>query len=145
MDDVSEQSDSGFSDVTLYEPDHQPWSIQSTHKQSYQCFPRRGLNVSFKYASICLLRSLLLLGYATVFSGLVAYGGKCRGSKLNLCLGHFIKASVFLFWGLLSFGRYLGAWSELGWAWNKKPISQGWRKHAPTAEGVESFVIFFYG
>lgn len=61
------------------------------------------------------------------------------------CAAHIIKGSIFLIWGLLSFARYLGAWSEIGWAWNAKPKSDDWRQGAPSAEFVESFLIFFYG
>lgn len=49
------------------------------------------------------------------------------------------EGSIFFLYGLLTFGRYLGAWSEYGWAWNRAT------KKAPSAELVESFVIFFYG
>lgn len=45
-------------------------------------------------------------------------------------------------YGLVSFARFLGAFSELGWAWNR-PASQ--KKNYVSAEFVESFVIFFYG
>lgn len=82
------------------------------------------------------------------------------------CLAHLIKGAIFFFYGLLTFARYLGAFAELGWAWNVRPHprprgrrssevlkgrstldDQAWasRWQMPTAEAVESFVIFVYG
>jgi hypothetical protein len=98
-----------------------------------------------KYFHIFLLRLLPVLGYASFILGIVVYSGKCRSTYLNGCLAHLIKGSIFLLWGLLSLGRYLGAWAELGWAWNRKPETATWRRHAPTAEAVECFVITLYG
>lgn len=43
----------------------------------------------------------------------------------------------------MSFARFLGSFSELGWAWNRMPVS--YRKNIPSAEFVESFVVFLYG
>ena len=58
------------------------------------------------------------------------------------CLAHIIKGSIFLWYGLLTFARYCGAFSSLGWAWNRHPSKTAsiW-----TAEFVESLVIFTYG
>lgn len=51
-----------------------------------------------------------------------------------------------VWYGVLTFGRYCGSWAELGWAWNRKPNVAGtWREHWPSAEMVESFVIWLYG
>jgi hypothetical protein len=44
-------------------------------------------------------------------------------------------------YGILTFARYLGAYADLGWAWNRRPVG----KHGPTAEMVECGVIFTYG
>jgi hypothetical protein len=41
----------------------------------------------------------------------------------------------------VSFARFLGAFSSLGWAWNRAP--HGDRYHS--AEFVECLVIFLYG
>lgn len=52
---------------------------------------------------------------------------------------------VLLFrYGLLTFGRYLGAWAEYGWAWNHRP-QRNQSSIVPSAEFVECFVIFLYG
>lgn len=46
-------------------------------------------------------------------------------------------------YGLLSFGRYLGAWGDMGWAWNRLPARRAYK--TVSAEFVESSVIFVYG
>lgn len=61
-------------------------------------------------------------------------------------MAHTIKGSIFFWYGLLTFGRYCGAWAELGWAWNRKPNVAGtWREAFPSAETIECFVIWLYG
>jgi hypothetical protein len=53
-----------------------------------------------------------------------------------------ITGSIFFWYGLITFSRYLGAFSSLGWAWNRHPSSNSsiW-----TAEFTECLVIFTYG
>lgn len=56
-------------------------------------------------------------------------------------MAHLIKGSVFVIYGLITFCRYIGAFSRYGWAWNCQPAtSKAW-----SAEMVESFVCFVYG
>jgi hypothetical protein len=50
------------------------------------------------------------------------------------------EGGIFWCYGLATFARFLGSFSELGWAWNRAPSG-----HHVSAEFVESFVIFFYG
>ena len=58
-------------------------------------------------------------------------------------LAHWIKGGIFFWLGLFTLGRWAGSFGELGWAWNVRPRKEGkWR---PSAEFVESFLIFFYG
>jgi hypothetical protein len=57
-------------------------------------------------------------------------------------LAHWIKGGVFFWLGLFNLGRWAGSFADLGWAWNMRPRS---RKHQPSAEFVESFLIFIYG
>ena len=55
---------------------------------------------------------------------------------------------IFFLYGVITLGRYLGVFADLGWAWNVKPppaISQKWKEHVPTAEFLESLVICAYG
>ncbi|KAH8113335.1 hypothetical protein DFH11DRAFT_1841724 [Phellopilus nigrolimitatus] len=68
-------------------------------------------------------RVLLFLGYMQVLTGLVTYTGACRGSYVNGCLAHLIKGGIFWSYGLVTFARFLGSFSELGWAWNRAPRS----------------------
>ena len=63
-------------------------------------------------------------------------------------LAHTIKGGIFFWYGLLTLGRWTGCFSEMGWAWNvRPPIGVVSRRKAamPSAEFVESFVIFLYG
>ncbi|KAI0347345.1 hypothetical protein BDW22DRAFT_1321572 [Trametopsis cervina] len=85
-------------------------------------------------------RVLVFAGLFQVTTGIVIYTGGCRENYINGCLAHLIKGGIFWCYGLVSFARFLGAFSELGWAWNRAPS----RKY-PSAEFVECFVIFFYG
>ncbi|KAH9062182.1 hypothetical protein EDB87DRAFT_1559375 [Lactarius vividus] len=85
-------------------------------------------------------RTLVLAGFAQLMHGVVIYTGGCRENYLNGCLAHIIKGGIFWCYGLFTFARFLGSFSELGWAWNRAPTGQ----HV-SAEFVESFVIFFYG
>lgn len=51
---------------------------------------------------------------------------------------------MFFWLGLLTLGRWSGSFAELGWAWNVRP-KQNDKKWRPSAEFVESFLIFLYG
>ncbi|EJD00923.1 uncharacterized protein FOMMEDRAFT_147616 [Fomitiporia mediterranea MF3/22] len=86
-------------------------------------------------------RILVFMGYMQFITGLVAYTGVCRDSYVNGCLAHLIKGGIFWCYGLVTFARFLGSFAELGWAWNRAPRAI----NAPTAEFVESLVIFVYG
>jgi len=55
-------------------------------------------------------------------------------------LNNFAEGGIFWCYGLVTFARYLGSFSELGWAWNISPDGP----HV-SAEFVESLVIFLYG
>jgi hypothetical protein len=59
-----------------------------------------------------------------------------------------VKGGIFFWYGLLTLGRWMGCFAELGWAWNVKPdrseVGQ-WKAYIPSAEFVESFVIWLYG
>ncbi|KAF8324437.1 uncharacterized protein EI90DRAFT_2934701 [Cantharellus anzutake] len=87
---------------------------------------------------------LVALGFAQLLSGVAVYSGICHGGYLNGCLAHFIKGGVFFIYGILTFCRYLGAFAKYGWAWNRVTTTS---RHfgGPTAEMVESTVIFTYG
>lgn len=108
-----------------------------------------------RYTRVVAARSLPVLAFATSYTGLAVYTGSCRGGYKNVCLAHGIKGGIFFWFGLLTFGRYLGAYADCGWAWNKRPSVQAarstsrsqsaWRRSMPSAEFVECLVIFIYG
>ena len=52
----------------------------------------------------------------------------------------FAEGGIFWCYGLVTFARFLGAFSEFGWAWNRSP-----KGSTVSAEFVESAVIFIYG
>jgi hypothetical protein len=93
-------------------------------------------------------RTLLAQGLVAIANGTVVYGGIGRGEAVFNVLAHYIKGGIFLFYGFLTLGRWMGAFADLGWAWNVKPSKEivGRRKAAlPSAEFTESFVIWLYG
>lgn len=51
---------------------------------------------------------------------------------------------MFFWLGLFNLGRWSGAFADLGWAWNIMP-KKTQRRWRPSAEFVESALIFFYG
>ena len=65
-----------------------------------------------------------------------------------MCLSNF-PGGIFFNYGVITLGRYLGVFADLGWAWNLKPpgamTGQKWKDRAPSAEFVESFFICLYG
>jgi len=89
---------------------------------------------------VSIERSLVIAAFVQFLSGTAVYTGACRGNYLNGCLAHLIKGGIFWAYGLASFGRFLGIYAELGWAWNS-PRHKG----IVSFEFVESFIIFLYG
>ena len=53
----------------------------------------------------------------------------------------FIEGGIFWCYGLVTWARFLGSFSDLGWAWNRSPRANS----LPSAEFIESTVIFIYG
>ena len=117
--------------------------------------------------SIALLdRTIILLGFIAITTGVVVYGGVFvssfnrhpsqggvtdfiqRGNNVFNGLAHFVKGGIFFWYGLLTLGRWMGCFAEIGWAWNLKPpvgIVTSRKARVPSAEFVESFIIFLYG
>ncbi|KAJ5986049.1 hypothetical protein N7451_010414 [Penicillium sp. IBT 35674x] len=92
-------------------------------------------------------RIILPFGFIATATGAVTYGGIFHGNEIFNGLAHFIKGGIFFWYGVLTVGRFIGAWADLGWAWNKKPPAcvVGWKAKVPSGEFVESFVIWLYG
>lgn len=85
-------------------------------------------------------RTQIIFAYVTMLAGIVTYTGMCRAGLINSCAAHYIKGSIFFWYGVLTFARYLGAYADLGWAWNRRPS-----RNSVSAEMVECAVIFTYG
>ncbi|KAL4993378.1 hypothetical protein BDV10DRAFT_179247 [Aspergillus recurvatus] len=92
-------------------------------------------------------RVILPLGSIALVSGGVTYGGIMRGREVFNGLAHFIKGGIFFWYGLITLGRMIGCWADLGWAWNVKPPREivGWKAKIRSGEFTESAVIFSYG
>jgi hypothetical protein len=89
----------------------------------------------------CIDRSILILGFVALTTGIVTYGGFFKGSLVFSGLAHWIKGGIFFWYGILTLGRWAGCFADIGWAWNIKPSNS----RRPSAEFAESFLIFFYG
>ncbi|KIH88987.1 integral membrane protein [Sporothrix brasiliensis 5110] len=89
-------------------------------------------------------RTSMILGFIAFTLGIIAYGRFFEGHGIFSGLAHWIKGGIFFWLGIFTLGRWAGCFGEWGWAWNVRPKSpsQKWR---PSAEFVESFLIFFYG
>lgn len=113
--------------------------------------PRLAAAASLLYTMVS--RGLVPLSFAVMYVALAVYTGACRKEYQNTCLAHGIKGGIFFWYGVLSFVRFLGAFGEYGWAWNKRPTLTNtqksrvayWRRTMPSAEFVECLVIFLYG
>ncbi len=71
-----------------------------------------------------------------------------QGNAVFNVLAHYIKGGIFFLYGLLTLGRWTGAFADFGWAWNAKPSKEvvgRWKASLPSAEFTESFVIWLYG
>lgn len=107
-----------------------------------------GIATAIRFVQIVLEKFLLLLGFAALVTGFVTYGGIFRGQEVFSGAAHYVKGAIFFWYGLLTLGRWMGAFAEFGWAWNlrpQQPIVSRWKTLVPSAEFTESFVIWFYG
>lgn len=101
-----------------------------------------------RFSQIVIEKFLLLLGFLAIATGFITWGGLFKGREVFSGAAHFIKGGIFFWYGLLTLGRWMGAFSEFGWAWNIRPaypLVSRWKTRIPSAEFTESFVIFLYG
>ncbi|KAF2170697.1 hypothetical protein M409DRAFT_51694 [Zasmidium cellare ATCC 36951] len=101
-----------------------------------------------RFCQIVLEKFLLLLGFAALTTGFIVSGGLFRNRQIFSGLAHYIKGGIFVWYGLLTLGRWMGAFTEFGWAWNvrpQRPVVSKWKSRVPSAEFTESFVIWLYG
>ncbi|KAJ7086751.1 cytoplasmic protein [Mycena epipterygia] len=127
-----------MSDGTLFGPasPHSDETLHDIHFAPRISLLRRIAGAAFAATE----RALVFAGFGLFLTGIVIYTGGCRQKYVNGCLAHLIKGGIFWSYGLVTFARFLGWCSELGWSWNRAPAS-GY----PTAEFVESFLFFLYG
>lgn len=101
-----------------------------------------------RFIQIFLEKVLLLLGFAALTTGFVVSGGIFRDRQVFSGLAHYIKGGIFVWYGLLTLGRWMGAFTEFGWGWNIRPnypLVAKLKSMVPSAEFTESFVIWLYG
>ncbi|KAJ4384418.1 hypothetical protein N0V86_000017 [Didymella sp. IMI 355093] len=97
---------------------------------------------------VIIERTIIVQGLVAILTGTVVYGGIAHGGAVFNVLAHYIKGGIFFVYGFLTLGRWMGAFADLGWAWNMKPSKDVVGRHKtnlPSAEFTESFVIFLYG
>ncbi|CAO0789378.1 unnamed protein product [Mucor circinelloides] len=93
-----------------------------------------------RYFHMIMGRTFIVLIFVQTLSGLVVYHGVCRSWEVLGCIAHLIKGGIFYFYGIATFGRYLGAFANRGWAWNRVDGASGY-----SFEMIESSLIFVYG
>ncbi|KAI9473818.1 MAG: hypothetical protein EXX96DRAFT_579473 [Benjaminiella poitrasii] len=94
-----------------------------------------------RYFHLIMGRTFIVLIFVQTLSGLVVYHGVCRSWEVLGCIAHLIKGGIFFFYGVVTFGRYLGAFANKGWAWNY--MEEGVSSFS--FEMIESCLIFTYG
>ncbi|KAG0167325.1 hypothetical protein DFQ28_005178 [Apophysomyces sp. BC1034] len=93
-----------------------------------------------RWFHLLLGRVFIVLIFTQTVSGMVVYHGVCRSWDVLGCTAHLIKGGIFFFYGTLTFARYLGAFADRGWAWNRADGASRF-----SFEMVESSLIFVYG
>ncbi|KAI8385710.1 hypothetical protein BD560DRAFT_481355 [Blakeslea trispora] len=100
----------------------------------------RFTTVVCRYYHQVMGRTFVVLIFVQTLSGLVVYHGVCRSWEVLGCIAHLIKGGIFFFYGIGTFGRYLGAFSNRGWAWNRVENGSSF-----SFEMIECSLIFVYG
>ncbi|KAI4716928.1 hypothetical protein E4T48_06898 [Aureobasidium sp. EXF-10727] len=103
---------------------------------------------AFRVIFTLIERCMPVLGFVSLISGGVVFGGLYRERLIFSGMAHAVKGGIFFWYGILTLGRWMGAFADFGWAWNVKPQHPMVSRFAaglPSAEFVESFVIFLYG
>ncbi|RGB27153.1 hypothetical protein C1646_769504 [Rhizophagus diaphanus] len=95
---------------------------------------------------------LILFIYTQFLLGFITLSDTCHGESIGNCLAHYIKGSIFFWFGLIAFIRYLGFFEKFGWNWNLLPISsldnfndEKNQKGKISFSLLESILIFSYG
>ncbi|PVI01778.1 hypothetical protein DM02DRAFT_704141 [Periconia macrospinosa] len=93
-------------------------------------------------------RTILVLGFICIVTGVIVFSGSFRGIHVFNGLAHSIKGGIFFWYGLLTFGRWLGCLADFGWAWNQRPgkaVVGSRAARMPSMEFFESATMCFYG
>ncbi|EPE25389.1 hypothetical protein GLAREA_01301 [Glarea lozoyensis ATCC 20868] len=90
-------------------------------------------------------RALIILGFVAICTGIVTMAGIFHEKHVFNGLAHFIKGGVFVGFGMITLGRWIGCFAEFGWAWNLKHSKLSKGTVSMSMETVECFVIFLYG
>ncbi|RIA86830.1 hypothetical protein C1645_740552 [Glomus cerebriforme] len=91
---------------------------------------------------------LIILIYSQFLLGFITLSDTCHGESFGNCLAHYVKGSIFFWFGLIAFVRYLGFFEDFGWEWNLLPISSFDKKNHKgnvSFSLLESIIIFLYG
>jgi hypothetical protein len=133
--------DDDLEDLPLDAPSHKGFlASYATKAVSFRVWKY----VEYGYSAVD--RVILPLGFIALTTGIVTWARFFEGHAIYGGLAHWIKGSVFFWFGLLTLGRWAGSFADLGWAWNARLRTAGAaRRWQPSAEFVESALIFFYG
>ncbi|KAI7505047.1 hypothetical protein KC367_g717 [Hortaea werneckii] len=163
-----DEEDSYPNDDDNSEPKEREW-LNNRHHTRLQRFlslrngPALHTTAIIRISQTILEKLLIPLGFAALMTGFIVCGGVFRKEEMLNGVAHMIKGGIFFWYGILTLGRWMGAFAEVGWAWNLRPSpspspppqqqqQQGrragvarWKEKVPSAEFVESFVIWLYG
>lgn len=111
------------------------------------CFsPPNSVVAVIKVLYIFIERSILVLGFMALLTGGITISNLFRDRLAFSGAAHFAKGGIFFWYGILTLGRWMGAFADYGWAWNIKPHSSSkFAARMPSAEFTESFVMWLYG
>lgn len=99
-----------------------------------------------KVLYIFIERSIFILAFMSLLTGGITMSNLFRGRLAFSGAAHFAKGGIFFWYGILTLGRWMGAFADYGWAWNIKPRRcSNFAARLPSAEFMESFVIWLYG
>lgn len=110
--------------------------------------PSGHASTALKVLYIILERAIVLLAFTALVTGGITWGNFFRDRLAFSGAAHVVKGGIFFWYGLLTLGRWMGAFSDFGWAWNIRPSDKYISRFAsrlPSAEFTESFVIWLYG
>lgn len=142
------QDDDSFDDASEKHGFLRRASMERFFSRYRASYAARRIAKVIRFLHVIFERTILVQGLVAIASGTVVYGGIGRGEAVFNVLAHYVKGGIFFLYGLLTLGRWMGAFADFGWAWNAKPPSEvvGRAKAAmPSAEFTESFVIWLYG